>query len=175
MLYKEKTPRKRQKEICESWGPTTKGNWGRRRTSLQAKCVSHPLSFCPPSPILLHISLPCLSASGTSCFFLVTKALCPITFPFLSHTVDFIIPYPSIVSFISEFYSPHLQGAYFLLITSSQYEDLCASMYSSTTPSVKSPDNRKGKKKSLNLRKTRTEFAVLLLEFLWSICCLNIR
>lgn len=118
------------------------------------KSVSHPLSFCPPSPILLHISLPCLSASGTSCFFLVTKALCPITFPLLSHTVDFIIPYPSIVSFISEFYSPHLQGAYFLLITS-QYEDLCTSMYSSTTPSVKSPDNRKGNKKKFEFKENK--------------------
>ena len=154
MLYEEKTLREKQKEMCESWEANTKRNWGRGRTSLQAKCVSHTLSSCPPSPVLWRVFLPHLSASGTSNHLLpLWQGLCrSYHIPFSYPSVAFIIPYPSttltVLLHIWVLQLSPIRSSIFLIVTSSQYEELCASVCSSTTPSVECSDNKKGKKKA---------------------------
>lgn len=76
-------------------------------------CFTHLELLSSIPSIAALLPSPPLCFSNFILFPCVKGSLCPITFPFHSHTVAFIIPYPSTVCFISEFYNPHLQGALF--------------------------------------------------------------
>lgn len=124
------------------------------------KCFTH-LGLLPSTPcIAAHLPSLSLCFRNFILFSCGKGSVRPVTFPFHSHTVAFIIPYPSTACFIFEFYNPHLQGSLFSFHHFfSVRGDVCLCVHPQLLQ-LNLQIIEKGKKKRLNVRKTRIEFAV---------------
>lgn len=113
MLYEEKTWEWGKKRCVSHGEQLQKGTGG------EGVHLCRPNDFHTSWALALYPLYCCTSPFPPLCFrnFILFPrgegSVCPITFPFHSCTVAFIIPYPSTVCFIPEFYNPHLRGALF--------------------------------------------------------------